>query len=72
MIFNEPVERRCRRPDEQRGGIRRFEYEFKNNANHGIGDEPMSEDFAHHLAYQGLPPRRAGMRAVGEPHLPRG
>jgi ketosteroid isomerase-like protein len=46
--------------------VRRFEHEFKNNANHGIVDELMSEDFVHHLPYQGLPPGRAGMRAVGE------
>jgi ketosteroid isomerase-like protein len=46
--------------------VRRFEHEFKNNANHGIVDELMSEDFVHHLAYHGLPPGRAGMRAVGE------
>ena len=45
--------------------VRRFEHEFKNNANHGIVDELMSEDFVHHLPYQGLPPGRAGMRAVG-------
>ena len=44
--------------------VRRFEHEFKNNANHGIVDELMSEDFVHHLPYQGLPPGRAGMRAV--------
>ena len=46
--------------------VRRFEHEFKNNANHGIVDELLSEDFVHHLPYQGLPPGRAGMRAVGE------
>ena len=46
--------------------VRRFEHEFKNNANHGIVDEMMSEDFVHHLPCQGLPPGRAGMRAVGE------
>jgi ketosteroid isomerase-like protein len=46
--------------------VRRFEREFKNNANHGIVDELMSEDFVHHLPYPGLPPGRAGMRAVGE------
>ena len=32
---------------------RRFEHEFKNNANHGIADEPMSEDFVHQLPYRG-------------------
>ena len=46
--------------------VRRFEHEFKNNANHGIVDELMSQDFIHHLPYDGLPPGRAGMRAVGE------
>jgi ketosteroid isomerase-like protein len=46
--------------------VRRFEHEFKNNANHGIVDELMSEDFVHHLPYHGLPPGRAGIRAVGE------
>lgn len=45
---------------------RRFEHEFKNNANHGIADELMSEDFVHQLPYRGLPPGRAGMRAAGE------
>jgi hypothetical protein len=45
--------------------VRRFEHEFKNNANHGIVGELMSEDFVHHLPDQGLPPGRAGMRAVG-------
>jgi ketosteroid isomerase-like protein len=46
--------------------VRRFEHEFKNNANHGIVDELMSEDFVHHLPYDGLPPGRAGMRALGK------
>ena len=46
--------------------VRRFEHEFKNNANHGIVDGPMSEDFVHHLPHRGLPPGRAGMRAAGE------
>ena len=46
--------------------VRRFEHEFKNNANHGITDELMSEDFVRHLPYRGLPPGRAGMRAAGE------
>lgn len=46
--------------------VRQFEHEFKNNANHGIVDELMSESFVHHLPYQGLPPGRAGMRAVGK------
>jgi limonene-1,2-epoxide hydrolase len=46
--------------------VRRFEHEFKNNANHGIVDELMTEDFVHHLPYLGLPPGRAGMRAVDE------
>lgn len=46
--------------------VRRFEHEFKNNANHGTVVELMSEDFVYHLPCQGLPPGRAGMRAVGE------
>jgi hypothetical protein len=46
--------------------VRRFEHEFKNNANHGTVLELMSEDFVYHLPCQGLPPGRAGMRAVGE------
>ncbi len=46
--------------------VRRFKHEFRNNANHGIVDELMSGHFVHHLPYPGLPPRRAGMRAVGE------
>ena len=33
--------------------VRRFEHEFKNDANHGIVDELMSEDFVHHLPYRG-------------------
>jgi hypothetical protein len=45
---------------------RRSEHEFKNNANHGIAGELMSEDFVHRLPYRGLPPGRAGMRAAGE------
>jgi hypothetical protein len=45
---------------------RRFEHEFKNNANHGIAGELMSEDFVHHLPCRGPPPGRAGMRAAGE------
>jgi hypothetical protein len=28
----------------------------KNNANYGIADELMSENFVRHLPYQGLPP----------------
>ena len=47
--------------------VRRFEHEFKNNANHGITGELMSEDLLRHLPYRGLPPGRAGMRAAGEP-----
>ena len=31
--------------------VRRFEHEFKNNANHGITDELMSEDFVRHLPW---------------------
>jgi ketosteroid isomerase-like protein len=46
--------------------VRRFEDEFKNNSNFAIVDELMSEDFVHHLPYPGLPPGRAGMRAVGK------
>ena len=46
--------------------VRRFEHEFKDNANYGIVDELMSENIVHHLPYQGLPPGRAGMRAIGE------
>ena len=45
---------------------RRFEHEFKNNANHEIAGELMSEDFVHRLPCRGLPPGRAGMRAAGE------
>ena len=45
--------------------VRRFEHEFKNNANHGTVVEVMSEDFVYHLPCRGLPPGRAGMRARG-------
>jgi predicted SnoaL-like aldol condensation-catalyzing enzyme len=65
MIFNNSVERPLWRLDNAQV-VRRFEHEFKNYANHGIVDEMMSEDFVHHLPYQGLPPGRAGMRAVAE------
>lgn len=46
--------------------VRRFEHEFKNNANHGTVAELMSEDFVYHLPCKGPPPGRAGMRAAGE------
>lgn len=46
--------------------VRQFEDEFKNNANHGIVDELMAPDFVHHAPSPGLPPGRAGMKAVGE------
>jgi ketosteroid isomerase-like protein len=46
--------------------VARFEHAFKNEGNHGIVDELMTEDFVHHLPYAGLPPGRAGMRMVGE------
>jgi ketosteroid isomerase-like protein len=57
--------------------VRRFEHEFKNNANHGIVDELMSEDFVHHLPYRGAAAgarrdagrRRAGHRAIHDVHV---
>jgi hypothetical protein len=45
--------------------ILRFKHESRSNANHGLVDELMSEDFAHDRPYPGLPPGRAEMRAVG-------
>ena len=45
--------------------VRRFEREGKDNADHGIVDELMSEDFVHRLPCRGRR-RGAGMRAVGE------
>jgi ketosteroid isomerase-like protein len=46
--------------------VRHFEEEFKNKANHGVVDELMGPDFVHHLPFPGLPPGRAGLKAVGE------
>ena len=46
--------------------VRRFEEEFKNQANHAIVDSLMTDDFVHHLPYGGLPSGRDGMKAVGE------
>ena len=46
--------------------VRRFEEEFKGQANHAIVDTLMTEDFVHHLPYGGLPSGRDGMKAVGE------
>jgi predicted ester cyclase len=46
--------------------VARFEQEFKNEGNHGVVDELLTEDFVHHLPYDGLPPGREGMRKVGE------
>ncbi len=46
--------------------VRRLEDGVKCNSNFAIVDELMSEDFVHHLPCPGLPPGRAGMRAVGE------
>ena len=46
--------------------VRRFEEEFKDRNNLDIVDELMSEDFVHNLPYPGLPPGRAGMKAVGK------
>jgi hypothetical protein len=46
--------------------VERFEQAFKNEGNHGIVDELLTEDFVHHLPYPGLPPGRAGMGMVGE------
>jgi len=45
--------------------VRRFEHEFKNQANHDVVDELMADGFVHHLPYPGLPAGRDGMRAVG-------
>ena len=45
--------------------VRRFEREGKDNADHGMVDELMSEDFVHRLPCRGCR-RGAGMRAVGE------
>jgi predicted SnoaL-like aldol condensation-catalyzing enzyme len=45
--------------------VRRFEEEFKNVNNLDIVDELMADDFEQHLPYAGLPPGRAGMKAVG-------
>jgi ketosteroid isomerase-like protein len=45
--------------------VLRFEDEFKNRANHAIVDRLMTDDFAHHLPYGGLPSGREGMKAVG-------
>jgi hypothetical protein len=45
--------------------VRRFEREGKDNADHGIVDELMSEDFVHRLPCGGCR-RGAGMRAAGE------
>jgi ketosteroid isomerase-like protein len=45
--------------------VLRFEDEFKNGANHAIVDKLMTEDFTHHLPYDGLPSGRVGMKAVG-------
>jgi ketosteroid isomerase-like protein len=45
--------------------VRRFEEEFKNQANFDIVDELMAEDFVHHMPFPHLPPGRTGMRAVG-------
>ena len=67
MIFNKPVERLLWRADGQRAAGARFEHGSKNNANHGIAGELMSEDFVHHLPCRGPPPGRAGTRAAGEP-----
>lgn len=46
--------------------VRRFEDEFKNNANHDIVDVLMADDFVHHAPLPGLPDGRAGMKAVGQ------
>jgi ketosteroid isomerase-like protein len=45
--------------------VRRFEDEFKNQVNHDVVNELMTDDFVHHLPYPGLPAGRDGMRAVG-------
>jgi predicted SnoaL-like aldol condensation-catalyzing enzyme len=46
--------------------VRQFEDEFKNRGHLDVVDELLTDNFAHHLPYPGLPEGRAGMRAVGE------
>ena len=46
--------------------VSRFIEEFKNKANHGIVDELMSPDFAHHLTDPRLPEGREGIKLLGQ------
>ena len=45
--------------------VRRYTEEFKNQSNFDIVDELCTDNFEHHLPIPGLPPGRAGMKAVG-------
>ncbi len=49
-----------------KGVVSRFIEEFKNKANHGIVDELMSPDFAHHLTDPRLPEGREGIKLLGQ------
>jgi hypothetical protein len=44
--------------------VKRWETEFKNNANIAITDELMAPDFAHQLPFP-VPPGREGLKMVG-------